>query len=84
MSITRRTHRYREMTEAMRPQDPTLDGAGWTFETAEHGGEYPDTMPMAIIATDPEGRRCVYLPVSVDGRAVDSLGFELSHEKEPT
>jgi hypothetical protein len=31
-----------------RPQDPSMDGTGLRFETMEHGGEYPDTMPQAI------------------------------------
>jgi hypothetical protein len=39
-AITRRKGR--------RPQDPHLDGTGLRFETMEHGGEYPDTMPQAI------------------------------------
>ena len=72
-----RSHTFREMSEDARPQDPTLDGEGWTFETLEHGGEYPDTMPQAIRATDAEGRACVYVPVSVDGRVVDSVSFNL-------
>ena len=25
-----------------------MDGTGLRFETMEHGGEYPDTMPQAI------------------------------------
>lgn len=63
------------MTPEKRPQDDTMDGSGWKFETLEHGGEYPDLMPQAIRATDAEGRSCLYLPVSVDGRVVDSKGF---------
>lgn len=74
-----KSHTFREMTEERRPQDPSLDGAGWTFETLEHGGEYPDAMPMAIKATDAEGRACIYVPVMVDGRVVDSLAFNLEH-----
>lgn len=69
------THDYAPMTPEMRPQDPGLDGAGWTFVLAEHGGEYPDTMPQAIIATDAEGRSCVYVPVKVDGKVVASRGY---------
>ena len=72
-----RSHRFRHLSEDSRPQDPTLDGAGWTFETLEHGGEYPDCMPQAIRATDAEGRSCVYLPVREGGRVVESLGFNL-------
>jgi hypothetical protein len=57
-------HHYREMPPEKRPQDPTGDGGGWTFKTAEHGGEYPDAMPQAILATDTEGRRCTYVALA--------------------
>jgi hypothetical protein len=43
----------------------------------EHGGDYPDNMPMAILATDAEGRSCTYVPVRVNGRVVDSKSFEI-------
>jgi hypothetical protein len=33
------THRFQEMTPDKPPQYPSLDGAGLTFETPEHGGE---------------------------------------------
>src|SRR3981189_1173649 len=49
------THEFEEMTPEKRPQDPGRDGRGRTFETVEHGGEYPDTMPQAIKLTDAEG-----------------------------
>ena len=42
------THKFVEMTPDKRPQDPHMDGTGLCFETMEHGGEYPDTMPQAI------------------------------------
>jgi hypothetical protein len=42
------THKFAEMTPEKRPQDPHMDGTGLRFETSEHGGEYPDTMPQAI------------------------------------
>lgn len=77
--VTVVSHKFREMTEDMRPQDHSLDGRGWTFKTMEHGGEYPDTMPQAIRATDAEGRSCIYVPVCVDGKVVDSLGFNVEH-----
>ena len=48
-------HFYRELPPERRPQDPTGDGAGWTFELLEHGGEHPDAMPQAIRATDAQG-----------------------------
>jgi hypothetical protein len=41
------THEFEEMTPEKRPQDPCGDGTGLVFETLEHGGEYPDTMPQA-------------------------------------
>ena len=68
-------HNYEEMTEDKRPQDEHMDGRGWKFETLEHGGEYPDMMPQAIRATDAQGRSCIYLPVTVNGKVVDSKGF---------
>jgi len=68
-------HEFEEMTPEKRPQDPHMDGTGLTFTTSEHGGEYPDTMPQAIVLTDAEGRSCTYLPVTVAGRVVDSNGL---------
>ena len=49
------TRAYEEMTPKKRPQDPHMDGTGLRFETMEHGGEYPDTMPQAIKLIDAEG-----------------------------
>ncbi|MDP2008921.1 MAG: hypothetical protein Q8K11_01975 [Phenylobacterium sp.] len=72
-----RSHSYSEMTPEKRPQDLTMDGAGLTFETLEHGGEYPDMMPQAIRVADLEGRSCIYVPISVDGKVVDSHGFDV-------
>jgi hypothetical protein len=60
-----------------RPQDPHLNGSGLQFETLEHGGEYPDAMPQAVRITDAEGRSCLYVPVTVKGRVVDSKRFTL-------
>jgi hypothetical protein len=42
------THKFVEMTPEKRQQDPHVDGTALRFETLEHGGEYPDTMPQAI------------------------------------
>jgi hypothetical protein len=53
------THKFAEMTPDKRPQDPHLDGTRLRFETMEHGGEYPDTMPQAIKLIDAEGRSCI-------------------------
>jgi len=70
-------HEFEEMTPEKRPQDTHMDGTGLTFQTLEHGGEYPDTMPQAIRLTDAKGRSCIYVPIRVDGRVVDSKGFTL-------
>jgi hypothetical protein len=61
---------FRELTEAMRAQDPHGDGTGLRFETSKHGGDYPDNMPQAIKVTDAEGRWCVYVPLRMDGKIV--------------
>jgi polysaccharide biosynthesis/export protein ExoF len=58
-------------------QDPNMGGSGLRFETLEHGGEFPDTMPQAVRITDAEGRSCIYVPVKVAGRVVDSKKFAL-------
>jgi hypothetical protein len=73
-------HEFEELTPEKRPQDPHMDGTGLRFETLEHGGEYPDTMPQAIRLIDEQGRSCIYLPVTEDGRVVDSKGFKLDDE----
>ena len=70
-----RGQNYEIMTKEKRPQDPGQDGNGWTFETLEHGGEYPDEMPQAIKATDVDGRSCIYVPITVHGKVVDNKGF---------
>jgi hypothetical protein len=38
-------HEFEELTPEKRPRDPHLNGSGLQFETLEHGGEHPDTMP---------------------------------------
>ena len=70
-------HEFQELTPERRPQDPNLDGTGLPFETLEHGGEFPETMPQAVRITDAEGRSCIYVPVTVNGRVVDSKRFTL-------
>jgi hypothetical protein len=65
-----------------RPQDPHLNGTGLQFETLEHGGEYPDTMPQAVRLTDALGRSCVYVPVTQNGRTVDSEAYAFDAEDE--
>ena len=49
------TRRYEKMIPEKRPHGPSMDGTDLTFETQEHGAEYPDTMPQAIRLTDAEG-----------------------------
>ena len=63
-----------------RPQDQVMDGGGLRFETFEHGGDVPDTMPKAVRVTDAEGRSCIYLPATETGRVVDSKRFEIEDE----
>jgi len=74
------THKFEEMTSEKRPQDPSMNGTGLRFETMEHGGEYPDTMPQAIKVTDAEGRSCIYVPIMQDGKVVDSYGYSIDPE----
>ena len=59
----------------MRPQDRYGDGRdwkfeGWSFETGEHGGNEPDSMPQAIKATDAEGRWAIFVPLTRGGKIV--------------
>ena len=74
------THKFAQLTLEKRPQDPSMDGTGLRFETLDHGGEYPDTMPQAIKLTDAEGRSCIYVPITQNGRVVDSQGYSLDLE----
>ena len=76
------TRKFAEMTPEKRPQDPHMDGTGLHFETMEHGGEYPDTMPQAIKLIDAEGRSGIYVPIVQDGKVVDSYGFLFDPEDE--
>ena len=46
----------------------------------DHGGEYPDLMPQAIKLTAALGRSCLYVPITQDGRVVDSLGHAFDPE----
>jgi hypothetical protein len=62
--------RFRELTETMRPQDPHGDGTGLRFETGEHGGDYPDSVPQTITLTDERGRWAVYVLLRVGGKIV--------------
>jgi hypothetical protein len=50
--------RHERTTEVTRAHLPPAaagssgDGTGLRFETGEHGGDYPDDMPQAIMVTD--------------------------------
>ncbi len=59
-----------------------MDGSGLRFETMEHGGEYPDTMPQAIKLTDARGRSCIYVPITQSGKVVDSQGCTIDIDDE--
>jgi hypothetical protein len=59
-----------------------MDGTGLRFETMEHGGEYPDTMPQAIKLIDAEGRSCIYAPITQNRKLVDSQGYVFDPEDE--
>jgi len=74
------THKFAQLTPEKRPQDPSMDGTGLRFEAFDHGGEYPDTMPQAIKLTDADGRSCIYVPITQNGRVVDSQGYSLDLE----
>jgi hypothetical protein len=76
------THKFAELTPEKRPQDPHMDGTGLRFETLEHGGDFPDTMPQPIKLIDAEGRSCIYVPITQNGKVVDSLGFAVDLEHD--
>jgi hypothetical protein len=76
------TRKFAVMTPDKRPQDSQMNGTGLRFETQEHGGEYPDMMPQAIKLTDAEGRSCTYVPITQDGKVVDSQGFAVGLEDD--
>lgn len=76
------TNRFAPLAPEKRPQDQEMDGSGLRFETLDHGGEYPDTMPQAIKLTDSEGRSCIYVPITQDGRVVDSQGYAIDLEDD--
>jgi hypothetical protein len=59
-----------------------MDGSGLRFETMDHGGEYPDDMPQAIKLTDAEGRSCIYVPITQNGKVVDSQGYTTDNEDD--
>ncbi|MEA2936348.1 MAG: hypothetical protein QOD74_2994 [Variibacter sp.] len=66
-----------EVFSDSRPRDQTMNGKGLRFETLSHGVEYTDRMPQQVRVTDAQARSSVYAPVKVDGKVVESKGFEL-------
>jgi len=74
--------RFAPLAPERRPQDPQMDGSGLRFETMDHGGEYPDDMPQAIKLTDAEGRSCIYVPITQNGKVVDSQGYTTDNEDD--
>jgi hypothetical protein len=75
-------NRFAPLAPERRPQDPQMDGSGLRFETMDHGGEYPDDMPQAIILTDSDGRSCIYVPITQDGKVVDGQGYTTDNEDD--
>ena len=59
-----------------------MDDTGLHFETMEHGGEYPDTMPQAIKLIDAKGRSCMYEPIMQNRKVVDSQGYVFGPDDE--
>ena len=82
--MIKKLHCYEALTEDQRPQDPDLDGTGLTFETLEHGGAVPYTMPNAIRLVDARGRWLVYVPITEGGEVVRSHGYHTAAESMPT
>jgi hypothetical protein len=78
----RLTRRFAPLPPERRPQDPRQDGSGLRFETMDHGGEYSDLMPQAIKLIDAEGRSCIYVPITQNGKVVDSQRFALDLEDD--
>jgi hypothetical protein len=74
-------HRFAELPPEKRPQDPHMDGTGLRFETMEHGGEYPDTMPQAIKLLYAEGRSCIYVPITQAAKWSTAKGIRLTPRK---
>ena len=63
MTKIRTSHVYEEMTPERRPQDPCIDGRGCRFETLEHGGHEPDSMPQAIRSPMPKAAHASTCPL---------------------
>ena len=72
----KRTHRFAELTPENRPQDPHMDGTALASKRWSTAG-VSRPMPQAVKLIDAQGRSCVYVPISQDGRVVDSQGYAL-------
>ena len=59
-----------------------MDGTGLRFETMEHRAECPDTAPQAIKLVDAEGRSCICVPITQNGKVVDSQGYVFDPDDE--
>lgn len=80
-----RAHNYEAASPEELPQDPGMEGEGWTFRTLEHGGPPVDDggyFPHAILATDPKGRSHVYQATTVNGEPVHCKGYVFSSSPE--
>ena len=65
----------RERCDRMKPAGRmSPSGTGLRFKTLDHGGE-SDTMPQAMKLTDAQGRSCIYVPITQNGKVVNSQGF---------
>jgi hypothetical protein len=57
---------------------------GWHRAPLRDNGirrEYPDTLPQTIKLIDAAGRSCLYVPITQNGRVVDSLGAVWEQEE---
>jgi hypothetical protein len=75
------THRFKELAAEKRPRDPHLDGDRPSVREAGSRRRYPDTMPQAVKLSDAEGRSCIYVPITQNGKGVDRKGQSLDLEE---
>ena|SRR5436190_230084 len=63
--------------EVQRPESDRLCGTDLRIETLGHGIDAcDDDMPQALVVTDQHGLSTIYLPMTEDGKVVDSKSFE--------
>lgn len=77
-------HNYEPYAPGELPQDDSMDGSGWTFETLEHGGPNTDEIafPEAILARDDQGREHIYMACFVDGAPVRSINYNFNPDRD--